>query len=52
VARRADAEAGQVHGDLASSNVLLIRRGARGVCGNAENGAAASKGAPPAASRA
>ncbi len=31
---RADAEAaGQVHGDLASSNVLLTRRGARGACG-------------------
>jgi hypothetical protein len=34
VARGADAEAaGQVHGDLASSNVLLTRRGARGACG-------------------
>ncbi len=34
VARGADAvAAGQVHGDLASSNVLLTRRGAHGACG-------------------
>ena len=34
MARGADAVgAGQVHGDLASSNVLLTRRGARGACG-------------------
>jgi hypothetical protein len=48
VARGADAEAaGQVHGDLASSNVLLTRRGAHGACGVLGVGRLRAKARPP-----